>query len=430
MPQSVFNIRKITLGKCLVFLLLQVLLPLQSAWSQGSQRIVAIVNQEAISQFDLHSRIRFVIFSSGLPNNQSSYKRLKRQALTGLINERLKAQEAKRRKITVSRQQIAAAIESVEKRHKLPKGGLIRRLRQNKIDIFSYERQLESELAWNQIIRSEASRSELIDPKAIDQQISLIRANKGKLEYLVAEIYIPFDAAETPTGVKNLAERIKRQIRQGARFDNLARSFSQSASAARGGSLGWVRQDQLDPALADVVRHLKRGELSAPVKGADGYYLLQLQNKRIARGLREGDAVVSLQQIFLPLGLDAKSSAVQSKLKLARSAAAKAQNCDDMEILGKESGLSGSGKISNVKLSSIAPNLRQLAQELEINQASAPIRTKAGLVVIMVCSRESSMNEEIIRQRIAASLSEQKAELISRRLLRDLRQSAFVDVRQ
>ncbi|MBN08235.1 MAG: hypothetical protein CMM45_10430 [Rhodospirillaceae bacterium] len=430
MPQSVFNTRKITLGKCLVFLLLQVLLPLQSAWSQGSQRIVAIVNQEAISQFDLHSRIRFVIFSSGLPNNQSSYKRLKRQALTGLINERLKAQEAKRRKITVSRQQIAAAIESVEKRHTLPKGGLIRRLRQNKIDIFSYERQLESELAWNQIIRSEASRSELIDPKAIDQQINLIRANKGKLEYLVAEIYIPFDAAETATGVKNLAERIKRQIRQGARFDNLARSFSQSASAARGGSLGWVRQDQLDPALADVVRHLKRGELSAPVKGADGYYLLQLQNKRIARGLPEGDAVVSLQQIFLPLGLDAKSSAVQSKLKLARSVAAKAQNCDDMDILGKESGLSGSGKISNVKLSSIAPNLRQLAQELEINQASAPIRTEAGLVVIMVCSRESSMNEAIIRQRIAASLSERKAELISRRLLRDLRQSAFVDVRQ
>ena len=97
-------------------------LTLQSAWSQGSQRIVAIVNQEAISQFDLHSRIRFVIFSSGLPNNQSSYKRLKRQALTGLINERLKAQEAKRRKITVSRQQIAAAIESVEKRHKLTQG--------------------------------------------------------------------------------------------------------------------------------------------------------------------------------------------------------------------------------------------------------------------------------------------------------------------
>jgi len=247
---------------------------------------------------------------------------------------------------------------------------------------------------------------------------------------LVAEIYIPFDAAETATGVKNLAERIKKKIHQGARFANLARSFSQSASAARGGSLGWVRQDQLDPALANVVRKLKREELSAPIKGADGYYLLQLQNKRIARGLPEGDAVVSLQQIFLPLRPDSKSSVVQSKLKIARSAAARAQNCHDMENLRKESGLSGSGKISNVKLSSIAPNLRQLAQKLEINQASDPIRAEDGFIVIMVCSRESSMNEEIIRRRIAVSLSEQKAELISRRLLRDLRQSAFVDVRQ
>ena len=430
MPQSVFKFRNITLGKFIIFLVLPVLLPVQSAWSQGSQGIAAVVNDDVISHFDLNSRIRFVIFSSGLPNNQSSYQRLKRQALTGLINERLKLQEAKQRKITVSRQRIATAIESVEKRNKLPKGGLIRQLRQNKIDIFSYERQLESELAWNQIIRTEASKSGLIDPESIDQQISLIRANKGKPEYLVAEIYIPFDAAETATGVKKLAERIKRQIRQGARFANLARSFSQSASAARGGSLGWVRQDQLDPALADVVGKLNRGELSEPAKGADGYYLLQLQNKRIARGLPKGDAVVSLQQIFLPLEPDAQSSAVQSKLNLARSATATAQNCQDMENFGKETGLRGSGRISNVKLSSIAPNLRQLAQELEINQASAPIRTAGGFVVIMVCSRKSGMNEKSIRQSIAMSLSEQRAELVSRRLLRDLRQSAFVDIRK
>ena len=151
MPQSVFNVHKFSLGKCLIFLLLQVLLPVQSAWSQESQGIVAIVNEEVISHFDLHSRIRFVIFSSGLPNNQSSYERLKRQALTALINENLKLQEAKRRKITVSRQRIATAIESVEKRNNLPKGGLIRRFKQNKIDIFSYERQLEADLAWNKL---------------------------------------------------------------------------------------------------------------------------------------------------------------------------------------------------------------------------------------------------------------------------------------
>ncbi|MDG2034422.1 MAG: peptidylprolyl isomerase, partial [Rhodospirillales bacterium] len=399
-------------------------------WGQGSQGIAAIVNDDIISRFDLNSRIRFVIFSSGLPNNQESYQRLKGQVLTGLINEHLKLQEAKQRKIKISRQQIGAAIEDVEKRNKLPKGGLIRQFRQNKIDIFSYERQLESELAWNQIIRREASKSGLIDPKSIDQQISLIQENKGKPEYLVAEIYIPFDAAGTANEVKNLADRMKTQIRQGARFANLARSFSQSASAARGGNLGWVREDQLDPALADVVQNLERGELSAPAKGSDGYYLLQLQNKRIARGLPKGDAIVSLQQIFLPLGRDAKASAVQKKFKLARSAAAAAQNCQDMEILGNEIGATSSGRISDVRLSSIAPNLRKLAQKLKIKQASAPIRTEVGFLVIMVCNRKSSINEEGIRQRIAVSLLAQKAELVSRRLLRNLRQSAFIDIRQ
>ena len=46
-----------------------------------------------------------------------------------------KLQEAKQRKIKVSRQQIGAAIENVEKRNKLPTGGLRSKLRQNKMPV-------------------------------------------------------------------------------------------------------------------------------------------------------------------------------------------------------------------------------------------------------------------------------------------------------
>ena len=147
----------------------------------GSQGIAAIVNDDVISHFDVDS-ITIFIFSSGLPRNQSNYQRLKGQALTGLINERLKLQEAKQRKIKVSQERISNTIASIEKRNKLTKGALIRQFRQ--IDIFSYERQLEAELAWNQIIRREVSKSGIINQESIDQQISLIRANKGKPEYL------------------------------------------------------------------------------------------------------------------------------------------------------------------------------------------------------------------------------------------------------
>ncbi len=420
-----------TMPATLLFLLLSLVVqPAQNSWAQSSEGIAAIVNDDVISRYDLNSRIRFIMFSSRLPNNQKNHQRLKRQVLSGLINERLKLQEAKRKNIKVTRKQVDAAIERVEKRNKLPKGGLLLQFQKNNIDVFSYERQIETDLAWGKIIRREISKSGAVSPAVIEQQIELMRANKGKPEYLVAEIYIPFDAARTSAEFKIIADRIRNQVNRGVRFSNLARSFSQSASAARGGSLGWIREDQLDPALSAVLRNLKRGALSAPTIGTDGYYILQLKNKRIAQGLPGEDSIVSLERIFLPLEPNAQPSTIQNQLNLARSIKSSAQNCQNMKTLGEEIGPNRSGSISDIRISSIAPNLRKLAQTLEIEKASDPIRTDTGILVIMVCNRKPGVDEREIRQRIALSMSEQKAGLLSRRLLRNLRQSAFIDIRK
>jgi len=396
------------------------------ALGQGSQSIVAVVNDDVISRFDLDSRIKLVVFSSRLPNNQQAYQRLRGQVLTALIKERLRLQEAKRRRVAVSRKQISQAIQTIEQRNKLPAGGLFKQFKQNNIDTVSYERQLEAEIAWREIIRRSIQRSGAISPEALDDQIKLIEANKGKPEYLIAEVYIPFDAARTAAEVVQQANRIHAQLKDGARFSGVARSFSQSASAARGGSLGWIREDQLDPELGTVVRKMERGELSAPIKGPDGYYILQLRNKRTARGLSEGDPTVTLQQIFFSTG----SKPANSVIHLARSVSSAATNCRDMNTLGKEIYPNSFGRIADIKISALAPNLRPFAQNLEIGKASDPIRTPAGILVLMVCKRESNIDENEIRQRVANSLVEQRAELLSRRLLRDLRQSAFIDVRQ
>jgi len=412
-----------------LFILVQLNLGSQ-ALSQTSQNIVAVINDDVISKFDLDARIRFVIFTSRLPNTEQTYKRLSGQVLSSLVNERLRLQEAKRRKVTVSRAQIRAAIRAIEQRNKLPQGGLLEQFKKSNIDTVTYERQLEAELAWRQIVRQTLARSGQIAPETLDEQIKLIEANKGKPEYLVAEIYIPFDAARTSSEVVQLANRIHAQIKGGARFSGVARSFSQSASAARGGSLGWIREDQLDPELSTVVQRMERGDLSAPVRGPDGYYILQLTNKRVARGLPEGDATVTLQQIFLSTGENPPQSVVQNQFNLARSVSSAATNCQDMETLGKEIGPNSSGKITDVKVSSLAPNLRQLAQDLEISKASDPIRTPTGILVLMVCSRETDIDETEIRRQVAISLSEQRAELLSRRLMRDLRQAAFIDIRR
>ncbi len=401
-----------------------------SAIGQSSLNIVAIVNDEIISAYDLQSRIDFILFSSGLPNNPNERKRIRYRILNNLINQKLMLQKARQKKINVSRKQIDEFIGQVEKQNGMLKGNMAKLLNKNNMDTLTYERQIEAKIAWGQIIRNKLAKSGELDEENINAQIRLIRNYKGKPEYLVAEIFISFDARRSDLKEQELVNRLYQQIKGGTPFGQVARSFSESASAARNGNLGWIREDQLDPNLAKIISNLQRDELSVPIKTPDGYYILLLKKKRLAQGLILGETSVSIQQILLPLKNNAAKSEVQAQLTLAQSISRSVQNCKDMEALEKEIEIPKTGKILGVKLSNLLPSVRKATQNLDIGKASNPIQTKAGILILMVCSRTFDEDEEKARRRIAQYISQRRAELISRRELLDLRRSAFIETRE
>ncbi len=401
-----------------------------SAIGQSSLNIVAIVNDEIISAYDLQSRIDFILFSSGLPNNPNERKRIRYRILNNLINQKLMLQKARQKKINVSRKQIDEFIGQVEKQNGMLKGNMAKLLNKNNMDTLTYERQIEAKIAWGQIIRNKLAKSGELDEENINAQIRLIRNYKGKPEYLVAEIFISFDAGRSDLKEQELVNRLYQQIKGGTPFGQVARSFSESASAARNGNLGWIREDQLDPNLAKIISNLQRDELSVPIKTPDGYYILLLKKKRLAQGLILGETSVSIQQILLPLNNNAAKSEVQAQLTLAQSISRSVQNCKDMEALEKEIEIPKTGKILGVKLSNLLPSVRKATQNLDIGKASNPIQTKAGILILMVCSRTFDEDEEKARRKIAQYISQKRAELISRRELLDLRRSAFIETRE
>ena len=336
-----------------------------SAIGQSSLNIVAIVNDEIISDYDLQSRIDFILFTSGLPNNPNERKRIRYRILNNLINQKLMLQQAKQKKINVSRKQIGEFIGQVEKQNQMLKGDMTKLLNKNNMDTLTYERQVEAKISWGQIIRNKLAKSSELDEENINAQIRLIRNYKGRPEYLVAEIFISFDAGRSDLKEQELVNRLYQQIKGGTPFGQIARSFSESASAARNGNLGWIREDQLDPNLAKIISNLQRDELSVPVKAPDGYYILLLKNKRLAHGLILGETSVSIQQILLPLKNNAVKSEVQAQLTLAQSISRSVQNCKDMEALEKEIGIPKMGKILGVKLSNLLPSIRKATQNLQ-----------------------------------------------------------------
>jgi peptidyl-prolyl cis-trans isomerase SurA len=82
------------------------------------------------------------------------------------------------------------------------------------------------------------------------------------------------------------AERLadyRRRVQTGqARFEDLAREYSQDGSAKEGGDLGWAGPGAFVPEFEEVLNQLKPGEVSAPVVSRFGVHLIQLIDRRQA----------------------------------------------------------------------------------------------------------------------------------------------------
>ena len=74
---------------------------------------------------------------------------------------------------------------------------------------------------------------------------------------------------------------MKRRVELGqANFADLAKEFSQDASAAQGGDLGWASPGMFVPEFEEVMSRLAIGEVSDPLVSRFGVHLIQVQARR------------------------------------------------------------------------------------------------------------------------------------------------------
>lgn len=412
-------------------LFLTILLAGGRAQAQESLNIAAVVNDEVISVFDLNERLSLVMASSQSNDDPEVRRRLAPQILRGLIDEKLKLQEAKRLNVTVSQEELDDALASMERRNNLPKGGLDTFLRQMGIGKAAMVSQIEAEISWARIVGLSFTSTIHISDEEVDEKLAEFKANAGKPELLAAEILLPIETPESEKEMQLLANRLSQQIASGNSFEALARSFSQSASAATGGAIGWVKQGQLGSALDNALAKLTPGGVTPPIRTMEGYYILKLIDRRASQSEKTADEIVSLQQLFIPLPKNATREEEASQMQLAATMSEMSTTCAEMDSLSSELRSPMSGNLGKVSVSKLPEPLRKTVAGLPVNKAAPPIRNEQGIIVIMVCEREGGGEDaaKADRNMIRSSLMNQRLDIAARRYLRDLRSSAFVDTR-
>lgn len=251
--------------------------------AQSSFAIAATVNKSAISESDVNDRLKLTFASSGVPKSNVEKNSARTQALNLLIEEELKIQEAERQNLSVTKEEIDVGFANLAKQNNMTADQFKIILEQQGIPVSTLRQQVKAQLAWIKVVTQVLRPKVDVSENDINAKMALMKDKIGATEYNAFDIFLPVTNESEEAKIKELAEKIIAELKAGrAPFEMAAAQFSKSETAPRGGSLGWVKEGDLPKELDLAVRSLSKGQISPPIRGLGGYYILTVKETRIA----------------------------------------------------------------------------------------------------------------------------------------------------
>lgn len=193
--------------------------------------------------------------------------------LDALIMEHLVTHEAEAKRISVSNDEVDEYVNEVAKRNNLSREGFEQALKQEGRDITEYKSFVKIDILKSRLSNSLMQSGVGITNEEIETYISEhpeLSSSGAKVK--VAHIVIS-DSAHGEDGSAKLAQEIHEKLSDGASFAEMARTHSDSPDAAEGGLLGIIAHKDLSSDIFEAISSLDEGEVSKPVKTAQGYQI-------------------------------------------------------------------------------------------------------------------------------------------------------------
>ena len=395
--------------------------------------IVAVVNSVPLTRRDVDNRGKLFALSTGLPLSPELMDRLRPQIIRQLIDERLRTQEILSRHINVPLDQIASAISNIERRNGMPEGALRAHLAKDGVSLTTLIDQIRVQIGWIQVLRQELGQRSRVAAKDIAQRQAALQREEGRTEYEIGEIFVKVEDPRHAEDELDFTNTIIQELRKGAPFPIVAAQFSQSQTALDGGSMGWVQEDELDPAVVNIVRQMPVGvgAVSNPITVPGGFLIVTLNGKRTVG--KEIGHVISARQVFLPFDtlLDPQhvTPQQQATLQKALHLSQSANNCADMERLNKAEGEKRPSDPGELPLERLNPQMQSVLANLPLNKVSRPMVSRDGIDLLMVCDKKEKNFSDRSPSEIADQLMNERVEQAARQLDSDLHRRAIIDMR-
>ncbi|NOX80558.1 MAG: hypothetical protein GXP57_05635 [Deltaproteobacteria bacterium] len=255
-------------------------------------RVVAIVNNDVItlSEVNEEGKPLFQRIAEQVPaaELQAALQQARRSVIQKLIEKKIMQEEAKKKHITVSDDEVNKAIERILARNHTTMKQLKIQLAAMGMTEKQYRENLRSQILSSKLINYEI-RSKIIVPedKILDYYDTHYTKHIGEGDYYILQIGCSWKkdlgAAElkaAKAAARKKIEHVRSLAVAGQDFKELARQYSDLPSAADGGDIGIFKKDEMAPYMRDAVTSIKPGEISRICETPDGYQIFKVLSSK------------------------------------------------------------------------------------------------------------------------------------------------------
>jgi peptidyl-prolyl cis-trans isomerase SurA len=402
-------------------------------------RIVAVVNNAVITEYELNNRVdqalrQIAARNAGKGGALPPRSLLEKQLLERMITEKALMQIAEDTNIRFEGLALDRAIARIAQGNKMSPEAFRKALEAEGMDFNDFREQIRTEMTISRLREREVDNRLVITDAEIENYLANATPDANQLdEYKLAHILVLTPEGASPEKLAELkakAETALGELKAGADFVSVSAAYSDTQNAMQGGDLGWRNEGQLPSLYASALRSMKVGELSPVLKSGNGYHILKLLEKR-GKDVQTVIKQTRARHILVKTNEVVNDSDARTRLLLLKERIENGADFADLAKLHSDDlSANRGGDLNWLNPGDTVPEFERSMDSLAPNEVSMPVQSPFGWHLIQVQERrDQDVTEERKRLEARRALRERKSEEAFEDWVRQARDRAYVEYR-
>ena len=401
----------------------------------GVDRIVAVVNDEVITQNELNDRVALVVRQLQRQGGQlPAADALSRQILERMINDLLQVQLAKESGIKIDDPTLERTIERIAQENNLSMPEFRAALERDGIKYPRFRDDIRSEIMVARLREREVENNIVVTDAEVDTELAReARTVSSDSEYRLSHVLVLVPSQASADQIEQRRRRALlalSELRRGTNFAQVAATYSDAPDALQGGNLGWRPSARLPALFLEALERMQTNDVSDILRSPNGFHIVKLLEKR-GKAAAPGVQQTHVRHILLRAREGVSDADARARLaRLRERIVAGADFAELARINSEDASASKGGDLGWVAAGDTVAEFERVMNQLKDGEVSQPIQTPFGWHLVQVLGRRSDeLSEERKRANARQAIRARKADEAYQDWLRQSRDRAFVENR-